>query len=41
MAWVRLSGEEFGFSHPPFSIKLIERYDRPTKEQFAGMHQGL
>lgn len=41
MAWVRLSGEAFGFAHPPFSVKLIELYDRPTKEQFAGVHGGL
>lgn len=41
MAWVRLSGDVFGFPHSPFSIKLIELYDRPTKEQFAGVHQGL
>ena len=41
MAWVRLSGEVFGQPHRSISVRLIELYDRPTKEQFAGVHQGL
>ncbi|MFT5998218.1 MAG: hypothetical protein ACI81P_000670 [Neolewinella sp.] len=41
MAWVRLSGEAFGFPHRPFHVKLIELFDRPTKKQFAGVHQEL
>lgn len=41
MAWVRLSGEVFGLPHRSISVRLIELYDRPTKEQFAGVHRGL
>lgn len=41
MAWVRLSDTNFGVRHRPISAKWIELYDRPTKEQFAGIHGGL
>jgi hypothetical protein len=41
MAWVRLSGDVFGVPHRSFHVRLVELFDRPTKEQFEGIHRGL
>lgn len=41
MAWIRVNSEGFGLQRRSLSVKLVELYDRPTKEQFAGVHGGL